>query len=112
MGALGQTSVRGADGEVRGAACLSSPSQLLLCCRQSHHPSCPHTQPSTFLALFPDPWHSPRVPESLRVQVTTALFTRVQGCSLEDPLGQEMRRDSFPTHCSSPSHMALSPSPK
>ena len=71
--------------------------------------------PSTVLALFPNPWHSPGVqhlPKSLRVQVTTALFAWVQGWSLEDPLRQEVRRDSFPTHCSSPSQMGLTPSPK
>ena len=64
----------------------------------------------------PWPQHTPRYgtphPQSLRVQVTPAAFVWVQGWSLRDPLGQNMRKDSFPTHCSSLSRMAPTPSPK
>ena len=74
------------------------------------------TTPSPLLSSHPaqhGPCSAPRppaqpqcstpLPETLRVQVTTALFVWVQGCSPGDPVGREVRRDSFPTHCSSPS---------
>ena len=85
---------------------------------ENNHISPSVLMPSTAQSLpcSPSPQHSPGYvaphPESLRVQVTPAAFAWVQGWSLGDPLGQNMRKDSFPTHCSSLSHMALTPSPK